>query len=303
MNQDDRSAFLDAFSRSEQAAKCTMTAAMLVTPEGFKISAEAAEDNEYIDLSLKLDRQRAFQQHTEISSKISSIGVPVITFPGLEGYDDGIFPNNAFATIPGKLIIGHMYHPVRQKETKRTDVRNLFTRTFNYELQDLSDQPGICELTGSLAVDRKRNIGFCGKSHRADELGCKAMHNAFGLDYTLSFELNPHEYHTNLVLAILAGRLCLIYPKAFIDPDIPAVIKEAYGDQCHFITEDEKNHFVGNSIAITERDVLFSQTSVDAMTGATRDALLNAGFNIHGVTIDELEKGGGSLRCTIAEIF
>ena len=46
-----------------------------------------------------------------------------------------------------------------------------------------------------------------------------------------------------------------------------------------------------------------SQTAVDVLRDESRAVLERCGFTIHGVEIDELEKGGGSLRCLIAEIF
>jgi hypothetical protein len=299
----DQQEFLRAFGQCPIRPVSTMAAAMLVNTKGFQISQEAAQDNVYMGTQEVLDLPKAQAQHAEISRVIQEIGVPTLCFTGVEGFEDGIFPNNAYGTTPGKLIIGHMFHPVRQQETQRKDIRDFFATTLGYQIHDLSTQPGICELTGSLVIDRARNIGFCGLSNRADALGCKAMEDAFALDYCLSFELVPSEYHTNIVMAILAGRLVFLYPPAFVDPEVPKLIKNAYGDCCHFITEHEKNQFVGNCIAVTKHDVLFSKTALNAMSRDTFKALASADFNIHSVDIDELEKGGGSMRCTIAEVF
>jgi len=54
---------------------------------------------------------------------------------------------------------------------------------------------------------------------------------------------------------------------------------------------------------VTPRDVLFSATSLSALRPSTIAAIERAGFRAQGVEIDELEKGGGSLRCMIAEVF
>jgi N-dimethylarginine dimethylaminohydrolase len=39
------------------------------------------------------------------------------------------------------------------------------------------------------------------------------------------------------------------------------------------------------------------------LSQATRHGLARAGFVVHTVEIDEIEKAGGSLRCCIGELF
>ena len=125
-----------------------------------------------------------------------------------------MFPNNVFATartdaalhaVP-RAIVGRMRHPVRQREAARADIRGFFGDVLGYAKSTCRTQPHPCELTGALVIDRARGIGFCGLSERCDEAGARLMHDAFGLRATLLFDLAPGEYHTNVVLAVLAGR-------------------------------------------------------------------------------------------------
>ncbi len=283
--------------------KTTLRAAMLVSPIGFRVSEESAADNRYMAAGTAVDIERAFAQHAAIARRLGEIGVPVLIVPGREGLDDAIYPNNVWATTPGRLIVGSMHHPVRRREAKREDVRTLLGATFGYEIEDLSERDCVAELTGCLAIDRSRGVGYCGMTGRVDEAGCEAMHAAFDLGLTFRFDLAPSEYHTNLVLAILAGRACVIHPPSFVDPDAAAAIESAYPDRTLVLSDDEKAAFSGNCIAITERDVLFSATSTRALRPSSIEFLERHGFRVHDVEIDELEKGGGSLRCLIAELF
>jgi hypothetical protein len=280
-----------------------LRAALLVAPHGFRVSAQSATDNRYMVPDTRVDLERAHAQHQGLARKLVDLGVPTLVFPGIEGQDDGIFPNNVFATVPRRFIIGAMHHEVRRREAGRADIRRLFTEVFGYELRDLSGLEGVAELTGPLVIDRARGIGYCGLSTRADEVGCRAMHEAFALETTFAFDLVPGEYHTNLVLAILAGRVCVIHPPSFADPDVPGAIARAYPGATIVLGDDEKAAFACNGIAVTDRDVLVSATSQARLSNASREALESHGFRIHGVPIDELEKGGGSLRCLIAEVF
>ena len=103
----------------------------------------------------------------------------------------------------------------------------------DYAEIDLSTQPHPCELTGALVIDRARGLGFCGLSERCDEAGARLMHEAFGLRATLLFDLAPGEYHTNVVLAVLAGRAAIVCPDGFADPAvvdaIAALVRAACG--------------------------------------------------------------------------
>src|SRR3546814_2739125 len=93
---------------------------------------------------------------------------------------------------------------------------------------DLRCGPGVAELTGSLVIDRARGLGFCGLSARCDTTGAAAMHAAFGLRATLLFDLAAGEYHTNVLLSVLAGRALVLCPDGFADPDVGLALRELY---------------------------------------------------------------------------
>lgn len=118
----DAGAFLDAFARLPAAAPATARAAFLVSPLGFALADESARDNRYMDMAAPVDARRALAQHAELSRQLAA-DVPVVSFPGDPGAPDGLFPNNVFATVAGRLIVGRMRHPVRQREATRKDIR------------------------------------------------------------------------------------------------------------------------------------------------------------------------------------
>lgn len=263
---------------------------------------ESAADNSYMNLVDTADPQRALEQSRGLGDLISNLGIEVVRFPGDPGTPDAIFPNNVFATSNKRFIIGHMRHPGRQKEADRKDIRAYF-RARAYEEIDLSRRDCIAELTGTLIIDSARRIGFCGLSERVDQAGLQAMHDTFDLKMIFSFELQPQEYHTNVIMMVLASRTCVIYPGGFSDPGVPAAIALAFPGRTLFLNEKEKNAFAGNCIALTDNDLFMSQTGVEALRPASRGALEAWGFEIHSTSLDEIEKAGGSLRCMLAEIF
>lgn len=286
---------------AEPWGPATLAAAMLVSPIGFRLSAEPV-DNLYMK-SAAVDPERASRQHAGLVAALGAVGVPVLVVPGREGLDDGVFCNNTFATVPGRFVVGAMRHPVRRAEAARADIRDLFTRSFGRTLVDLSPGDFVAELTGPLVIDRARGIGFCGLSQRADAAGCEAMHAAFGLRLSFRFALQPTEYHTNVVLAVLAGRACVMHPGSFADPEVPAAIARFYVGRTLVLDDAEKAAFAANCLAVTEQDLVLSATAHRALGPAARATLTGWGFRLHPVEVDEFEKAGGSLRCLIAEVF
>lgn len=300
----DPAAFLAEFSaeRYPMRAAPIARAAFLVAPASEQLAVESAQDNRYMDLTHALDPVRAMHQHAQLARRLGA-DLPVMTFPGDPDCPDGLFPNNVFATARGRLIVGRMRHPVRQREAARSDIRGFFRAVLGYRSIDLSQGDFVAELTGALVIDRARAIGYCGLSERCDLAGAHAMHDAFGLGLTFCFDLAPGEYHTNVVLAVLAGRMVVLAPDGFDDPAVPEAIVRAYAGCAVALSVAQKHAFAGNAIALAPNRAWISAAGAGALEPAQCAAIERGGFALGDVALDEIEKAGGSLRCCVAEIF
>ena len=296
--------FLSAYSpdRFPPTAPATARAAFLVAPNGFSLAEESARDNRYMAMHDGVDAARAVVQHGQLAAALRD-SVPTIVFPGDASTPDAIFPNNVFATVAGRAIVGGMRHEVRRREAARADIRAFFREMLHYELVDLSMRPLAAELTGALVIDRARGIGYCGLSERCDRAGAEAMHAAFGLKLTFCFELAPGEYHTNVVLAVLAARAAIVAPDGFADPYAAAAIAQVYAPRGLQIDPAQKAAFAGNAITLDAANVWMSERAAASLDAAQRRALSDWGFTLRAVPLDEIEKAGGSLRCCVGEIF
>jgi hypothetical protein len=296
--------FLAAYSpeRFPPTAPPTARAAFLVSPTGFSLAQESAGDNRYMAMQDCVDAAKALAEHAELAARLREC-VPTIVFPGDARTPDAVFPNNAFGTVPGKLIVGAMRHPVRKRETERSDIRAFFSDLLKYEIVDLSTQPLAAELTGSLVIDHARGIGFCGLSDRCDMDGARAMHDAFGLKLTFCFALAEGEYHTNVVLAVLASRAAIIAPDGFADAEAAAAIAGVYAPRTIHLNPSQKNAFAGNAISLSPDTVWMSERAAQSLTPVQRAAIAGWNFSLRSVPLGEIEKAGGSLRCCVGEIF
>jgi hypothetical protein len=283
-------------------ARAVPRGVFMVEPTDFRVSHETAADNLYMDLAHEADSGKAVRQFRGLVQKIRDVGVEVKVFPGNLATPDDVFPNNVFATIPGTLIIGRMLYPGRQAEAEREDIPEWFEHR-GYQPLDLRERPGVGELTGVLVIDRARKLAFCGMTERVDEQGLQAMHQAFGLDLTFAFELLPGEYHTNVLMSVLAGRACVIHAESIRDSEVVDAIEEVYPGRVLRLTQAEKAAFAGNCIALTAGDLFMSSVAFETLRPASRQLLESWGFTIHHVDLSEIEKAGGSLRCMVGEIF
>ena len=295
-----------AFARLARAAPADAPACpravFLVAPEGFSLASESASDNHYMDLGRAVDADRALRQHRSLHRALAGT-LPAICFAGEPATPDAVFPNNVFATAPGRVLLARMRHRVRQREADRADIVGFFTGTLGYELHDLRGHAGVGELTGSLVIDRARRIGYCGLSERCDEAGAASMHDAFGLRATLLFDLAPGEYHANVVLSVLAGRAVCLCPDGWADPEVADAIAALYPQRAIRLDAAERKAFAGNCIATTPDTVWMSSAGAAALRPCSRAGFETAGFTVRSVPLDELEKAGGSLRCCVGEIY
>ena len=277
-------------------------AVFLVEPYGFGLSDQSAQDNRYMQMDQSTQTELALAQHRALANLISKM-LPTTVFAGAKFTPDAVFPNNVFATVPNKLIIGKMRHPVRHREADHQELREYFRKELNSTEIDLRDQAGVCELTGSIVIDRSRGIGFCGLSERCDTQGAEAMHEAFGLRATLVFDLAPGEYHSNVLLSVFAGKVVALCPDGFADSRVVAAISKIYAPHVITLESDQRLAFAGNGICLDNRHVLLSKRAHDSLHSEQLKSLEGAGLSIRSCPLDEIEKAGGSLRCCVAEIY
>lgn len=279
--------------------------AFLVSPDGFAIAAESTLDNSYMQTQA-VDGERARRQHRALQQALAG-ALPTVCFPGSEATPDAVFPNNVFATARdrrgGRLLIGSMRHPVRRREADRADIRGFFTAVLGYHEVDLRSRPGLSELTGTLVIDRARGLGLAGLSPRCDPAGVLSMQEAFGLAAVAQFALAAGEYHSNVVLSVLASRALVISPAGLADPAAAAGLIDLYAPAVIELDRAEQQAFAANCIALEDDRVWLSERAADGLRAASRAAFERLGFRLGSVALDEIEKAGGSLRCCVGEIY
>lgn len=270
---------------------------LLIRPDRFDV--RGCDDNAFADLDSGKDQELLFQQHANVVDLLRKLGKEVQLFPGMNAHDT--FCNNVFGTDRcRRLVVGNMFNPVRKAEADRPDVIRWFLDQ-GYEVVKVSDVThDAAELTGVLVIDHLRNIGFCGLSNRCTLKGAEVLQQTFGLSAVYVFPINI--YHTNVGLSILAGRVCVICPEMFVNPDDAQAILDFY-PQHIVLSKQQMDAFAGNVLAVSGEDVVISSSGFCAWSDEQKKRLSEFGFLLHHVDLSELEKSGGSMRCLLAELF
>ena len=296
--------FLDAYSPDRFPATHAATArvAFLVSPTGFSLAAESATDNRYMAMQERASAGAALLEHAGLAAALRTC-LPTIVFPGDATTPDAVFPNNVFATVPGKLIVGAMRHAVRRREAERADIRAFFTDLLGYDSRR-SVVARILRRTDRLARHRPRAPHRFLRIVRTLRSRRRARH-ARGVRSRAHLLLRsgarriPHQCRAGGAgIAWRPHRAGRIRGAASVE-----AIAQVYGERVLRIDPLQKAAFAANAITLSSDAVWMSERAADSLSAAQRDALSGWGFSIRSVPLAEIEKAGGSLRCCVGEIF
>ena len=210
----DPAEFLAAYSpeRFPVRAASTARAAFLVGPAGADACGRIGEPTTATWISAQpFDVTRALAQHAELARRLGE-DVPVISFPGPTPIaPDGMFPNNVFGTAPGRFIVGRMRHACASAKPSAptSALFPRYARLLRWSI--FRTNAFVAELTGSLVIDRgarHRLLRACPSAAISPARARCTRRSSLRL--TFCFELAEGEYHTNVVMALLAGRIAML---------------------------------------------------------------------------------------------
>lgn len=121
MITDSPDTFAREFTQLQPAAPACANGAFVVRPEAFSLATESARDNAYM-ATHAIDSTRAEVQHRQLARALEA-DVPITVFTADADTPDAMFPNNVFATTPEHLIVGRMFHGIRQREAANELIR------------------------------------------------------------------------------------------------------------------------------------------------------------------------------------
>jgi len=262
----------------------------------------------------------AVAEFDALAARLKLAGITVHAFAGrtTSTLPDEVFPNNWISThADGTVVLYPLMAWNRRPERRRDVVDELQQHASGYRIErliDLSDleQRGLfLEGTGSLVLDRVNRVGYACLSPRThvEALKTFAERLGYGIVTVAARDRNGHAiYHTNVMLSI-GERFAVVCLAAIEEIEQRYRILrrlEMSGREVIEITLDQMHAFAGNLLELNGSKgsvIVLSERAAAALSETQRAALGRHGTLVRS-RIDTIEaRGGGSVRCMLAEIF
>lgn len=285
----------------------------MVRPASFGFNEETAGSNPWQHHSTESTLQRSISEHDTLAEALRTAGVRVSVLQDDPSVlrPDAVFPNNWLSFHPdGTVILYPMMAPSRRRE-RRLDEALALTGVSPSRIVDLTGEEAkgrFLEGTGSLVFDHEERVAWACPSPRTD-LGL-AREVAALLGYRLeSFRAidarGAGVYHTNVVLA-LGMRFAIIGIDNVVEEDRDHVLSalSSTGREVIAVDREAISAFAGNVIELrgkVGRLLVCSESAWGALRPHRGRLGVDAVVASPVPTIEHV--GGGSVRCTIAEVF
>ena len=293
---------------------------LMISPEKFRANEFTMDDNVFQSKKVADSKVsiQALEEFEKLKNTISDNGVSVYSIKDESLHDtpDAVFPNNWISFHhKNNAVIYPMFAENRRLERQSDILRKLQKKGINIEIthdySSFENQNKFLEGTGSMVLDRRKNIAYCSLSMRSDEeLFIKFCND---LNYSPVVFNSTYEsksiYHTNVLMSV-CNNFSLICLESIKDNDQKQKIIKSLEDsdlEIIDISNNQMTSYLGNCIQLVDKELnpklIMSSSAYESIKTDQLSRILNHTEIIHS-DIKTIEKfGGGSARCMIAEIF
>ena len=307
--------------------KQTTSNIMMIRPVSFRYNDQTAVNNYYQKVISGLSNEdantKAQNEFDEFVAKLRAEGINVFVFQDSTEPDtpDSIFPNNWVSFHnDGRIAMYPMFAENRRYE-RREEIFEILADDFGFKVDEIEDfshfeNDGLfLEGTGSMILDRENSIAYAAISERTDFHVLETFCDQFGYEpvvftanQTVEGKREPI-YHTNVMMC-LGSKFSVICMNSIDDEKDKKAVRDTLketGKKIIEITEDQKEHFAGNMLNVSndkgEEYCVMSSAAYNSLRPDQVEAIEKHAKILHS-SLDTIEAlGGGSARCMMAEIF
>lgn len=291
-------------------------AVVMVRPHRFTVNTETAVDNRFQATAVPHEDlgSAAHAEITRAAATLESYGVRVHLFDDLtETTPDSVFPNNWFSTHAGGHVAIYPMKTESRRRERRADIIEVLKQ--RYRVQDIIDYSGLeadglfLEGTGAMVLDHQDRVAYAVRSDRADPIALERFSTHFNFEpmvFDACDEAGVPVYHTNVLMCV-ATDFALIGLGMISDHrrrhEIVARLERS-GRQVIALTNEQIRRFAGNALEVqgTGKRILALSTTALAALDESQIAAIRKSAEPVAIDIPTVEKGGGSVRCTLAGI-
>jgi len=293
----------------------------MVRPTTFGFDEQSAETNSFQHKMSLTPQQVRAQANNEFDAEVAALrqaGIEVVVFTDTDGQPkpDAVFPNNWLSTWPdGHMYVYPMNTPSRRGERSQNALDLLKRHFIVNHITDLSKAEGqgaYLEGTGAIVFDHANKVAYGCISPRCDQNLFEIHARQLGYEPVAFHAYGPKGvpvYHTNVVMGV-QHTTAVLCGESITNPQERQLVEDTLtktGHQLIKITQAQMADFCGNVLELANSQgqhfLALSQTAYNSFTPQQRN-MLSQDKTLLPMAIPTIETiGGGSIRCTLAELF
>ncbi|WP_430784853.1 dimethylargininase [Actinoplanes sp. G11-F43] len=247
--------------------------------------------NPWMDTTTAVDAQLALTQWEQLRSTLTGLGHVVHVLDPKPGLPDMVYSANGAFSVDGTVYGARFRYPQRADEA--VEHRTFYLRGGEWRFVAPEH---VNEGEGDFAYlpHAYGGIVLAGYGFRTDPAAHTEAQEVLGRPVISLKLVDPAFYHLDTALAALDDRNVTYYPDAF-SPASQRVLAQLFPDAV--LADREDAEAFGLNLVSDGRHVILNTEAV-RMGHKVRDA----GYHPVHVDLSELKRGGGSVKCAVAEL-
>jgi len=259
---------------------------LMSPPEHFTV---AYQINPWMRLDQPVDRELALKQWDGLRTALLDLGHQVHVLPPVEGLPDMVFAANGAFSVDGVVYGARFKYAQRAAEAGAH--REFYLARPEWRFVSPTQ---VNEGEGDFAYLPGRKLILAGYGFRTEPAAHAEAQEVLGRPVLSLRLVDERFYHLDTALAVLDGERITYYPGAFSESS-QRVLAQLFPDA---ILADEADALAFGLNLVSDGHNVLLNTEATALAGK----LAAAGLRPVQVDLSELKRGGGSVKCCIAEL-
>jgi N-dimethylarginine dimethylaminohydrolase len=257
---------------------------LMCRPEHFEVSYAI---NPWMDVTQGVDRDLALRQWETLRETYLALGHEVELITPEPGLPDMVFAANGGLVVEGRALGARFTHAERRAEGPA-----YLAWLAGAGLKDVTEPVHVNEGEGDFLV--VGDMVLAGTGFRTDPGAHGEVQELFGVPVISLQLVDPRFYHLDTALAVLSDHAVAYYPGAFSAAS-QRVLEQLFPDA---VPADESDALAFGLNLVSDGRHVILNTEASAMAAKVQAA----GYVPVPVELSELKRGGGSVKCAVAEL-
>ncbi|MEV6598948.1 dimethylargininase [Actinoplanes sp. NPDC051346] len=260
---------------------------LMCPPEHFTVEYAI---NPWMDTTVPVDPALALKQWQMLRDTLTDLGHTVHVLEAVPGLPDMVYAANGAFSVDGKVYGARFKYPQRAAEAaahRQFYVGGPWT---------FADPEYVNEGEGDFAYmpDAHGGLILAGYGFRTDPAAHAEAQEVLGRPVISLKLVDPAYYHLDVAFAALDDRNVTYFPEAFSESS-QRVLAQLFPDAV-IADRADAEAFALNLVSDGRNVILNSEST------ALGEKVRAAGYNPVYVELGELKRGGGSIKCAVAEL-